>query len=191
METYCARTLQGVNGGPERGGVVPQTTHLMEDRVVTFQLPAVLSEMWAGMSFPTETAAVSPLPPSLPCSHVRVSLVHTWPSVLCRYSLRLQVPFPRHQAGPCTPCPSHWSPRDERFSILFLTSRLPFWSLTSTVPSPSRDFSLPASSWGVSPTSRSVRPLFQECSGDHLPTAGPSPPPHCHGLSPIASCFAC
>lgn len=33
---------------------MPQTTHLMEDRVVTFQLPAVMSERWAGMFFPIE-----------------------------------------------------------------------------------------------------------------------------------------
>nr|XP_033697435.1 apoptosis-inducing factor 2 isoform X4 [Tursiops truncatus] len=47
----CLLPLQGVNGGPERGGIVPQTTHLMEDRVVTFQLPAVLSESstWSEM----------------------------------------------------------------------------------------------------------------------------------------------
>lgn len=40
--------LQRVNEGPERGGVVPQTTQMMQDRVVAFQLPAVLPERVPG-----------------------------------------------------------------------------------------------------------------------------------------------
>lgn len=81
----CARTsqdvlypLQGLNGDPEKGGVVPQATQTMQDRVVAFQLPAVLPErvpdglehaspssLWAAycLSF---KVGLSPLPPSLP-----------------------------------------------------------------------------------------------------------------------------
>lgn len=40
----CPLPLQRVNGGPERGGVVPQATQMMQDRVVAFRLPAVLPE---------------------------------------------------------------------------------------------------------------------------------------------------
>lgn len=64
METYvckdisgCPLPLQGVNGSPEREGVVPQATQMIQDRVVAFQLPAVLPErvpIWARTCFPIE-----------------------------------------------------------------------------------------------------------------------------------------
>ena len=98
--------LQRVNEGPERGGVVPQTTRLMQGRVVAFQLPAVLPEgtRWAGTCFCIAfwQLAVCPVPlhSFLLCSCVCVSLGHTWPADLalfpCRCSLWLQVPFPGH-----------------------------------------------------------------------------------------------